>query len=103
MNNHLLHEELHKLADIVKSTPKFTEETYKTNNVMRGLRDQNGTGVITGLTDISDVIAKKNGEPIPGELYYRSIDVKKIIEGYDNKNRSGFEEITYLLLFGNFL
>lgn len=100
MNNHLLHEELHKLADIVKSTPKFTEETYKTNNVMRGLRDQNGTGVITGLTDISDVIAKKNGEPIPGELYYRSIDVKKIIEGYDNKNRSGFEEVTYLLLFG---
>lgn len=67
---------------------------------MRGLRDQNGTGVITGLTDISDVIAKKNGEPIPGELYYRSIDVKKIIEGYNDQNRCGFEEITYLLLFG---
>ena len=100
MNNHLLHEEMQKLADLLKATPKFTEETYRQNNVMRGLRDKNGTGVITGLTDISDVIAKKNGEPIPGELYYRSIDVKKIIEGYDNEHRWGFEEITYLLFFG---
>ena len=49
-------------------------------------------------------IAKKNidGEmkPVPGELYYRSIDVKKIIEGYDEIGRYGFEEVTYLLLFG---
>ena len=95
-----MHEEMNKLSEILKATPKFTEETYRQNNVMRGLRDQNGTGVITGLTDISDVIAKKNGEPIPGELYYRSIDVKKIIEGYNDQNRCGFEEITYLLLFG---
>ncbi len=100
MKNQLLHEEMNKLSKILKTTPKFTEETYRQNNVMRGLRDQNGTGVITGLTDISDVIAKKNGEPIPGELYYRSIDVKKIIEGYNDQNRCGFEEITYLLLFG---
>lgn len=100
MKNQLMHEEMNKLSEILKATPKFTEETYRKNNVMRGLRDQNGTGVITGLTDISDVIAKKNGEPIPGELYYRSIDVKKIIEGYNDHNRCGFEEITYLLLFG---
>lgn len=97
-------EKLHELASIIKSTPKFSEETYKENNVMRGLRDQNGTGVITGLTDISDVIAKKviNGEkqPVPGELYYRSIDVKKIVAGYDDKRRFGFEETVYLLLFG---
>ncbi len=92
--------ELHDLANIIKGTPKFSEETYRANNVMRGLRDQHGTGVITGLTDISDVIAKKNGEPIPGELYYRSIDVKKIIGGYDDKIRSGLEETAYLLLFG---
>lgn len=92
--------ELHDLANIIKGTPKFSEETYRANNVMRGLRDQHGTGVITGLTDISDVIAKKNGEPIPGELYYRSIDVKKIIGGYDDNARSGLEETAYLLLFG---
>ncbi|MBR2871482.1 MAG: citrate/2-methylcitrate synthase [Clostridia bacterium] len=92
--------ELHDLANIIKGTPKFSEETYRANNVMRGLRDHHGTGVITGLTDISDVIAKKNGEPIPGELYYRSIDVKKIIGGYDDNARSGLEETAYLLLFG---
>lgn len=100
MNNHFSLDELHKLSEIVKATPKFTEETYREKNVMRGLRDQHGTGVITGLTDISDVIAKKDGEPIPGELYYRSIDVKKIIAGYDDKFRCGFEEVVYLLLFG---
>ena len=55
---------LDKLIDICKSTPKFTEETYKKNQVKRGLRDENGAGVITGLTDISDVIAKKNDIPI---------------------------------------
>jgi citrate synthase len=97
--------ELHDLANIIKQTPKFSEETYRSNNVMRGLRDQNGTGVITGLTDISDVIAKKEidgvRQPAPGELYYRSIDVKKIIEGYNDENRSGLEETAYLLLFGN--
>lgn len=95
-------EEVHGLAEIIKNTPKFTEETYKTNHVMRGLRDEKGTGVITGLTDISDVIAKdSNGQPIPGELYYRSIDVKKIINGYKDENRYGLEETIYLLLFGS--
>ena len=99
--------ELHDLANIIKQTPKFSEETYRANNVMRGLRDQNGTGVITGLTDISDVIAKKEidgvRQPAPGELYYRSIDVKKIIEGYNDENRSGLEETAYLLLLEIFL
>ena len=104
MNYHFSIDELHKLSSILDETPRFTEQTYRENNVMRGLRDQHGTGVITGLTDISDVIAKKNIDgvmtPVPGELYYRSIDVKKIIEGYDDNERSGFEETIYLLLFG---
>ena len=94
---------LDKLIDICKSTPKFTEETYKKNQVKRGLRDENGAGVITGLTDISDVIAKKNVDgqlvPCPGELYYRGIDVRTMIEHYDDEMHSGFEEATYLLLF----
>lgn len=103
--NHYYSDELSNLAEIIKSTPKFTEEVYKANHVMRGLRDENGRGVITGLTDISDVIAQKeiNGklQPVPGELYYRSIDVKKIIQGYNDNEHCGFEEVIYLLLFGN--
>lgn len=101
--SHFLTDELLKLSKICRETPKFTEETYKVNQVKRGLRDENGAGVITGLTDISDVIAKKKIDgvltPVPGELYYRGIDVRTMIENYDNELRSGFEEATYLLMF----
>ena len=73
MNYHFSVEDLNKLSKILEETPRFAEETYREKNVMRGLRDQYGTGVITGLTDISDVIAKKKVDgvmqPAPGELY----------------------------------
>ena len=58
-HNHYQEHELNKLTELFKKNPKFSEETYKKNQVKRGLRDENGAGVITGLTDISDVIAKK--------------------------------------------
>ncbi len=94
---------IENLASLFLKTPKFTEEQYREKQVKRGLRDVDGTGVITGLTDISDVIAKKvvNGEKVPcaGELYYRGIDVKELIKNYDENMHSGFEEATYLLLF----
>lgn len=96
-------EEIGKLAKVCSAQPKFPEETYKEKQVKRGLRDEKGAGVITGLTDISDVIAKKMVDgvltPCPGELYYRGIDVRKMIENYDDELKSGFEEATYLLLF----
>lgn len=96
-------QEINRLAEICHKTPKFSEETYKKNQVKRGLRDENGAGVITGLTDISDVIAKKmiNGvlTPCDGELYYRGVDVRTMIDNYDEDMRSGFEEATYLLFF----
>lgn len=101
--SHYQYEEVAKLTKLYQQNPKFTEATYKENQVKRGLRDETGAGVVTGLTDISDVIAKKNVDgvltPIPGELYYRGIDVKKMIENYDDELRCGFEEATYLLLF----
>ncbi len=103
--SHAFHQanELKKLADICHATPKFTEETYKKNEVKRGLRDENGAGVITGLTDISDVIAKKMIDgiltPCDGELYYRGVDVRTMIDNYDEDAHSGFEEATYLLFF----
>ena len=101
--SHYQLEEMAKLAELFRATPKFTEETYKKNQVKRGLRDENGAGVVTGLTDISDVIAQKNIDgvltPCPGELYYRGIDVRTMIENYDDEMSCGFEEATYLLLF----
>lgn len=105
--NHQTHhqnEEIARLAGLFRATPKFSEETYKEKQVKRGLRDETGAGVVTGLTDISDVIAKKRNEegvlvPCPGELYYRGIDVRTMIENYDDEMSCGFEEATYLLLF----
>jgi len=102
-NNNHTHGEIENLAKKFKEIPKFTEDQYKENQVKRGLRDIDGTGVVTGLTDISDVIAKKviNGvkESCPGELYYRGVDVRELIKNYDEQSHSGFEEATYLLLF----
>lgn len=96
-------EEIVRLAEKIKSNKKFDEETYNQNNVKRGLRDIDGTGVRAGLTDISDVISKKEIDGViqqcPGELYYRSISVTDMICSYDDTSCSGFEEATYLLLF----
>ncbi len=103
MAHHHSHESLVKLSEILKNTQKFSEENYRENNVKRGLRDIDGTGVVAGLTDISDVIAKKvvDGQKVPcaGELYYRGIDVKELIKNYNDSEHSGFEEATYLLMF----
>ena len=76
---------------------------YEEYNVKRGLRDSNGKGVLTGLTEVSDVIGFDvvDGEriPIDGELYYQGYEVRKLVEGFRN-SKYGFEETTYLLLFG---
>ncbi len=76
---------------------------YSEYDVKRGLRDANGKGVLTGLTEISDVVSHKliDGNKIPsdGELYYQGYNVKDLIEGEDN-DLFKFEESTYLLLFG---
>ena len=64
----------------------------------------NGKGVLAGLTNISDVCAKKivNGEEVPcaGNLYYRGYNIKDLVKGFLDAKHSGFEEIAYLLLFG---
>ena len=78
---------------------------YKEYNVFRGLRDENGKGVLTGLTRISEVNAKKivDGKTvyIDGELYYRGYKIQDLINHFQQKNEFGFEKIIYLLLFGN--
>ena len=69
----------------------------------RGLRDSSGKGVLTGLTEISDVVSFGyiDGEkvPIDGELYYQGVNVEDLVRGEANR-RFAFEETTYLLLFG---
>lgn len=96
--------QLEKYEKLCFDNCRIEPELYTEHKVYRGLRDLNGKGVLTGLTEISDVISHKtiNGEEVncPGELYYRGYDVKDLINGALADNRSVFEEITYLLIFG---
>ncbi|MDL2219061.1 citrate/2-methylcitrate synthase [Ruminococcaceae bacterium OttesenSCG-928-O06] len=86
---------------VAQPIPQKLYTQYKVN---RGLRDLKGNGVLTGLTNISEVTAKKvvDGVEMPadGKLYYRGIDVEDIVRGFLSEGRFGFEETTYLLLFG---
>ncbi len=95
---------IEQLAEKCVSGYDINPELYVKYDVKRGLRDLNGKGVLAGLTDISEVCSQKivNGESVPcdGKLYYRGIDVEEIVEGFISENRFGFEETTYLLLFG---
>lgn len=92
------------LAEKSCAANNIRPEMYAEYNVKRGLRDLKGRGVLTGLTEISEVVSSKNenGEtvPIPGELYYRGINVKDLTDGFQADGRFGFEECAYLLLFG---
>ena len=96
--------ELEELAALCSKSGNISPELYLEHNVYCGLRDLNGKGVLTGLTEISEIVSKKlvDGKEIPcdGELYYRGINVRDIIRGFMNDDRFGFEETTYLLLFG---
>lgn len=77
---------------------------YRKYGVKRGLRNDNGTGVLVGLTTIGNVhgYVMNEGEKqaIPGELYYRGINVKDIVQADKREHRFGYEETAYLLLFG---
>jgi len=97
--------QIKKLTEICRENNYIDNELFKKYDVKRGLRDINGKGVLTGLTDISDIRSYKivNGEsvPIEGQLFYRGINIEEIVDGCVKENRFGFEETTYLLLFGN--
>ena len=96
--------EIQELAALCEKNNAIDKELYTQYEVMRGLRDVNGKGVLAGLTNISDVCAKKivNGEEVPceGNLYYRGYNIKDLVGGFLKEDHFGFEEITYLLLFG---
>ncbi len=98
--------EIAHLAELSRQAATINPELFTTYDVKRGLRDLNGKGVLVGLTEISDVCSTKmvdgKSVPAPGELYYRGYNVKDIIRGLSDNNHFGFEESTYLLLFGKF-
>lgn len=96
--------EIERLAALCEKSKAIDKELYTEYDVKRGLRDVNGKGVLAGLTNISDVCAKKivNGEEVPceGNLYYRGYNIKDLVRGFLEAGHFGFEEVAYLLLFG---
>ncbi|MEG0570187.1 MAG: citrate/2-methylcitrate synthase [Oscillospiraceae bacterium] len=96
--------EIARLADLCKDNGALDLTLYTKYDVKRGLRDLNGDGVLAGLTEVSDIRSHKivDGVKVPceGELYYRGYNVEKLVEGFIRDKRFGFEETTYLLLFG---
>lgn len=74
--------------------------------IKRGLRNEDGTGVMAGLTKVCNVKGYSTGEngeivPAEGKITYRGIDVEELVDGFSSENRFGFEEVAWLLLFGH--
>lgn len=96
--------EFARLAQLCETHDQIDPELYTQYEVKRGLRDIDGKGVLTGLTDISTILSSKEIDgkkvAIDGELYYRGINIFDLVRGFTSENRFGFEETVYLLLFG---
>ncbi len=95
--------ETEELMKICERNNQISAELFAEYGVKRGLRDKDGNGVLAGITNISKIEAfrMENGVKVPcdGQLWYRGYNVIDLIRGFEGK-RFGFEEVAYLLLFG---
>ncbi len=96
---------IYKLSETVKTTSHIDAELFSQYNVKRGLRNEDHSGVLVGLTKVGDVVGyerlPEGGlKAVPGKLYYRGIDVEDLVKGIYAEKRYGFEETAYLLLSG---
>lgn len=97
---------IYKLSDASKDACKIDNELFPMYNVKRGLRNEDGSGVLVGLTKIGNVVGYErlpdNGglKAIPGKLFYRGYDVEDLAHALIKEKRFGFEEVAYLLLSG---
>lgn len=92
-----------KQEAICRKNDSISDKLFEEYGVNRGLRDMNGKGVLTGLTNISKIVSFKNVDgvqsPCDGELWYRGYNVQNLVNCIGD-NGYGFERIAYLLLFG---
>ena len=96
---------LKKYADKVRKADFIDPALYRKYGVKRGLRNDDGTGVLVGLTTIGNVhgyvVDEGEKKAVPGELYYRGISVKDLVVADRKEHRYGYEEAAYLLMFGD--
>jgi len=99
-------EQLRKtLSDSIAFTSNIDKELFTKMGVKRGLRNEDHSGVLAGLTRVGDVVGYERQEdgtlkPVPGKLFYRGLDVEELVKGVQSENRLGFEETVFLLLSG---
>ncbi|MDR0711047.1 MAG: citrate/2-methylcitrate synthase [Prevotellaceae bacterium] len=95
-----------KLSESIKTTCKIDNSLYVRYNVKRGLRNEDGSGVLVGLTQIGNVVGYERMpdgtlKAIPGKLYYRGYNVEDIVHDLIKSKRFGFEEVALLILSGS--
>lgn len=95
---------VYKLSECAKQACRIDNELLTKYNVKRGLRNEDGTGVLVGLTKIGNVVGYERTDQglkaIPGKLFYRGYDLEDIAHALLREKRFGFEEVAYLLLSG---
>ena len=95
---------INKLADVAKVKSHINKELYTKYNVKRGLRNNDGTGVLVGLTEVGEVMSyivdDADRIPVEGKLFYQGYEVKDLVNGFFSEGRYGFEETAFLLLTG---
>ena len=97
---------INKLADVAKVKSHINKDLYTKYNVKRGLRNNDGTGVLVGLTEVGEVMSyivdDADRIPVEGKLFYQGYEVKDIVNGFFSEGRYGYEETAFLLLTGDF-
>lgn len=95
---------IRKMAGVCEASSTIDSTLFDKYEVKRGLRDLNGQGVLTGLTEVSEIrsytVVDHDLVPCEGKLFYQGIDIEDIVDGFLHEKRFGYEEVVYLLLFG---
>jgi len=95
---------IRELAANSAAKSRIDPALYERYSVKRGLRNDDGSGVLVGLTEVGDVVSYIVDEgdrvPVEGRLFYRGMAIDDIVNGFYEKKRYGFEETAYLLIFG---
>ena len=96
---------INKIADIAAVKSHINPELYTKYNVKRGLRNNDGTGVLVGLTEVGEVMSyivdDADRIPVEGKLFYQGYEISDLVNGFFPQKRFGFEEISFLLLTGD--
>lgn len=95
-----------QISSTISNTCNIGDDLFQKFSVKRGLRNEDHTGVVVGLTKVGDVVgydrnAEGNTYPIPGKLMYRGISLEDVVRGAQREDRLGFEEVVFLILSGN--